>query len=98
MSQSIVKQPWEFACKWYDVDSIHRSITRTESMRQLGDMPTIPHDVQSREFAEWLADQYRLAMQKGAELASQELQESIKQFELYFATVSKGKKTGEWNR
>lgn len=77
MSQSIVKQPWEFACKWYDVDSIHRSITRPESMRQLGDAPPIPPDVNSREFAEWLADQYRLAMRKGAELATSEMQDSV---------------------
>lgn len=70
---TIVENPWEFACKWYDVDGIHRSITRAERQRQLGDLPPVPTDVYSREFAEWLADQYRLAMRKGAELATAEL-------------------------
>lgn len=69
VSESIIDHPWDFACKWYDVDGIHRSITRSETNRQLGDLPPIPTDVYSREFAEWLADQYRLAMRKGAELA-----------------------------
>ncbi|EKK02693.1 hypothetical protein RBSH_01989 [Rhodopirellula baltica SH28] len=40
-------------------------------------MPAVPTDVTSREFAEWLTDQYRLAMRKGAELATSELTQSV---------------------
>jgi len=36
----------------------------------LGDtMPPIPTDVMSREFSEWLCNEYRLAMAKGIQLA-----------------------------
>lgn len=70
---SIVRRPWEFACQWYDVDGIHRSITRSRLLRSIGDLPAVPEDVYSRDFAEWLADQYRLAMRKGAELAVAEM-------------------------
>lgn len=75
--ESIVRSPWEFACNWYGVDEIHRSITRSRLLRSIGDLPPVPTDVYSREFAEWLADQYRLAMRKGAELAIREMQESM---------------------
>jgi hypothetical protein len=70
---SIVSNPWQFACQWYDIDGIHRSITRSQLLRSLGDLPPVPEDVYSREFAEWLAEQYRLAMRKGAELAIAEM-------------------------
>lgn len=78
---SIADNPWIFACQWYNVDDIHRSLTRAEKNRQLGDLPAVPTDVYSREFAEWLADQYRLAMQKGAELAKREMQDRIEAIE-----------------
>lgn len=64
--QSIVRRPWEFACQWYDVESIHHGINHDKSI--------VPADVYSREFAEFLAEQYRLAMRKGAELAVAEMQ------------------------
>jgi len=76
--QSIVRRPWEFACQWYGVDEIHQTINREENLKQIGSVPAIPEDVTSREFAEWLADQYRLAMRKGAELATQEMSSGIK--------------------
>lgn len=79
--QSIVHRPWEFACKWYGVDEIHNSITRSRLLRSIGDLPPVPTDVYSREFAEWLADQYRLAMRKGAELATREMQDRIDEIE-----------------
>lgn len=63
--QSIVRRPWEFACQWYDVESIHHGINHDKSI--------VPADVYSREFAEFLAEQYRLAMRKGAELAVAEM-------------------------
>lgn len=73
---SIVRRPWDFACQWYGVDEIHRAINREERLKHPGDVPKVPADVTSREFAEWLANQYRHAMRKGAELASRELMES----------------------
>ena len=63
--QSVVRRPWEFACAWYDVESIHHGINHDKSI--------VPADVYSREFAEFLAEQYRLAMVKGAELAVAEM-------------------------
>lgn len=63
--QSIVRRPWEFACQWYDVESIHHAISHDKSI--------VPADVYSREFAEFLTEQYRLAMRKGAELAVAEM-------------------------
>jgi hypothetical protein len=73
--QSIVRRPWELACQWYDVDDIHRCITQKLTPAFGGEID-IPNDVASREFAEWLADQYRLAMRKGAELAVQEMKDN----------------------
>lgn len=74
---SIIDQTWKFACEWYGVEEIHRSITRSNLCRSLGDMQPIPTDVYSREFAEWLADQYRLAMRKGVELAVSEMEKKL---------------------
>lgn len=73
MSTSIVDTPWEFACKWYTVDEIHAAITRERRFHQTGDLKPVPEDIYSREFAEWLTEQYRLAMRKGAELATSEM-------------------------
>ena len=70
--QSIVRRPWEFVCQWYDVDDIHRCIT-SKLNPVFGGSADIPKDTTSREFAEWLAGEYRLAMRKGAELAASEL-------------------------
>ena len=72
---SIINHTWEFVCKWYDVDGIHRSIIQKE--KQLGCLEPIPKDVQSREFAEWLANQYRLAMAKGVQLAVAEMRKGF---------------------
>lgn len=73
--QSIVRRPREFVCQWYTVDEIHNAINRERRFRQVGDLPRVPEDVHSRKFAEWLTEQYRLAMRKGAELATRELME-----------------------
>jgi hypothetical protein len=74
---SIVQRPWEFACEWYGVDEIHYAIKRENRLKQVGDLPPVPKDVESREFAEWLTNQYRLAMRKGAEMATREIQGQI---------------------
>jgi hypothetical protein len=66
---------WETACKWYSPDEIHRTILAKQSKPHLLDNwpnEPIPADVTSREFAEWLCDQYRLAMAKGIQLATKE--------------------------
>ena len=46
---------------WYNPDSIYSSIVR--EIR-----PSIPPDTRSREFAEWLCGEYRLAMAKGIDI------------------------------
>lgn len=55
------KNPWEFAVDWYRVNDIKRSLAFSEHNRP-------PEDTTSDEFAEWLTEQYRLAMQKGIDL------------------------------
>lgn len=52
------KSPWEFVSGWYTVDDIKRARPTT----------TIPPDVYSDAFAEWLTEQYRLAMSKGIQI------------------------------
>ena len=74
--QSIVRRSWDFACQWYGVDHIHEAISRQELVKHPGDVPAVPRDVTSREFAEWLAEQYRHAMRKGAELAVSEMKQN----------------------
>jgi hypothetical protein len=66
---SLAFDPWEFACNWYKVDEIEHHIARITSPRLMEAADrAIPTDVRSREFAEWLAHQYRLAMQKGIQI------------------------------
>ncbi len=60
------KIPWDFCCEWYGVDEIYESLNRKNPFPQ---PVLVPGDVHSREFASWLAHQYRLAMHKGMELA-----------------------------
>lgn len=56
--------PWQFATDWYDVDGIHAALQNRHDDRY----GTIPTDHASREFAEWLAHEYRLAMAKGIQI------------------------------
>jgi len=62
----------QFARDWYKTAGIYHAINnpRPES---LAEPNKIPNDHKSIEFAQWLADQYQLAMAKGAELAKEEL-------------------------
>lgn len=53
------QEPLEIAEKWYTTDELHDSILKTGA---------VPKDTRSREFAEWLAHQYRLAMAKGIQI------------------------------
>lgn len=56
------KTAWEFACDWYTPDQVASSIRN--NLRLI----VMPCDVGSTDFAEWLTEQYRLAMAKGIEL------------------------------
>lgn len=65
------KTPWEFACEWYTPGEIAWSIARAKNGFGgfvIEDAKKIPADVYSQEFAEWLTNQYRLAMTKGIEI------------------------------
>ena len=69
------KTPWEFACMWYQPGQIAYSIARSNAgfgsyaiESAMGQSSRIPKDVLSQEFAEWLTEQYRLAMAKGIEI------------------------------
>lgn len=75
MSQSITKNPWLFACQWYKVEHVHNKINIRNRQGGFGSDKAVPSDVLSREFAEWLTNEYRLAM-KGAELAISEMMEA----------------------
>ena len=61
------RTPWEIAEAWYDVEGIERAI-RNSGTDEPGTWRAVPHDVYSRQFAEWLTQQYRLAMAKGIQL------------------------------
>lgn len=65
------KTPWEFACGWYTPDEIERSIANRHKSGFVRN--DIPADIESRAFAEWLCDQYRLAMNKGFGLTRADL-------------------------
>lgn len=72
--KSIVESPWDFACAWYQVEDIRRGIAEQQRKHKLGEPFGVPENVYSPEFAEWLTEQYRLAMRKGAELAIAEME------------------------
>lgn len=61
--------PTEFSEAWYSVDEIFNCINQS---RSVFDLPgsRCPEDVHSREYAEWMTKQYRLAMAKGIQVAN----------------------------
>lgn len=64
------KTSWDIAVEWYSVEEIERSIQRSLNSSIFdSSIATIPQDVQSPDFAEWLTQQYRYAMAKGIQLA-----------------------------
>jgi hypothetical protein len=75
MSDAITNNPWLFACEWYKIEHVHKKINIRNRHGEFGSEKAVPVDVKSREFAEWLTNEYRLAMQKGAELAISEMME-----------------------
>lgn len=60
------KTPFQIASLWYNSDEVFRVINSVKLGNHFGD--PIPRDVTSREFAEWLTEQYQLAMAKGIQL------------------------------
>jgi len=65
---------WKTACDWYKPNQIYASLTKTKAS-QLG-WPRqynidIPANVRSHAFAEWLTEQYRLAMAKGIQIGQE---------------------------
>lgn len=60
------KTPSQIASEWYTVDEVHRCLLAVAPERVMSE--AVPIDVTSREFAEWLTNQYRLAMAKGIQL------------------------------
>ena len=61
---SDLKTAWEFVREWYSDVEIQSAITHGD-----GD---IPNETDTPEFAEWLTNQYRLAMAKGIDIARRE--------------------------
>lgn len=68
---------FQFASNWYHPDEIYRSIQRSVNTPRADRYQNIPHDVHSREFAEWLTNEYRLAMAKGIEIGQRDASEEI---------------------
>ena len=56
----------QFANEWYKPEEIFNSINTRNGRCE------IPHDVHSREFADWLCAQYRLAMAKGIQIGREQ--------------------------
>lgn len=71
------RTPWEIAESWYGVDDIERAIKQSGS-GEFGAWQEIPRNVMSREFAEWLTHQYRLAMSKGIQLGRSAAEDYIR--------------------
>ena len=63
------KTAWEFACDWYTPDQIAYSI---KNRHRMPSDTAIPDDIDSAGFAQWLTEQYRLAMTKGIQIAQQD--------------------------
>lgn len=69
----ITDNTWTFVCDWYKVEEIRRCINR-----KIESGEAVVPDPTSIEFAEWLTEQYRLAMARGATLAIEEMREKLK--------------------
>lgn len=61
------RSPIEIAESWYDTEGMTKAI-QSAGDGGFGDQGPIPQNVKSKEFAEWMTYQYRLAMAKGIQL------------------------------
>ena len=70
---------FDFASRWYNADSVYGYIQRQYNGRPftLDEPNSMPLNVWSREFANWLTNQYRLAMAKGIEIGLR-MQDQVK--------------------
>ena len=62
---------FDVASRWYNADSVYAYIQRQNSKlpyTREQHIETMPRDVRTREFSNWLTNQYRLAMAKGIEI------------------------------
>ena len=74
------KSPWEFCCDWYSVAEIASGLARgTSASLMLEPHEKIPTNIRSAQFAEWLTHQYRLAMNKGMDLAHRALLAEVRE-------------------
>jgi len=65
-AQSGERSSWEIAVGWYEEESISRWLQ--EIRDEAGERNKIPRDTRSPEFAKWLTNEYRMAMDKGIQL------------------------------
>lgn len=63
-------EAWKTAEDWYNPDAIFQSIARQKKPLLIETHHRIPTDILSREFSDWLTNQYRLAMAKGIDMAN----------------------------
>lgn len=61
------KRAWETAKKWYKPCEIYERIQKANKILQV-DTETIPVDIYSKEFSEWLTNEFVHAMAKGIQL------------------------------
>jgi hypothetical protein len=73
------KTPWQFACEWYTVNEIAHSIAC--SRKGLAGHNRVPPDIYSVAFAEFLTEQYRLAMRKGIEIGQRSIADRLESAE-----------------
>jgi len=68
------KSSWDKAVRWYNVDEVEIAI-KIRLAKPTWALETIPTDASSRAFAVWLTHQYRVAMSKGIEIASEQVEQ-----------------------
>lgn len=91
------KTPWEFACEWYTPDECERCLQRQKRGESDSIHPT-PEDIYSREFAAWMAHQYRLAMRKGIEIGQRSRAIAASDVEALRAEIRGVKGFAGWDR
>ena len=70
---SIVDDPVQYTTRWFSPQVVHQAILDPRHAIMIGDLTNVPEDTRSREFAEWLTLQYRMAMAAGAQMAVKEM-------------------------
>lgn len=81
-----MKSGWERAVEWYKESEIVASVAHDLIGRR-----RVPADVRGREFGEWLTNEYRLAMAKGFQMATDDQNDRIAQLEAEVANLRRYK-------